>query len=96
MVWELDGPMPILKISKRLVFMDVCLPNYDATPASRLVKASPAKPVLSCSSPVMQKGLLVLQKRIEVRKHFGRIPLLGADEFAGDPAAAVNDISFGD
>src|SRR5882757_3311838 len=35
-------------------------------------------------------------QRVEVGEHFGRIPLLVADDFAGDFAVAVDDVGFGD
>src|SRR5579863_1127552 len=36
------------------------------------------------------------KQRVEVREHFGGVPLLVADDFAGDFAVAIDDVSLGD
>src|SRR5258708_36856631 len=36
------------------------------------------------------------EEGVEVRQHFGGVPLLVADDFAGDFAVPVDDVGFGD
>ena len=36
------------------------------------------------------------EEGVEIGEHVGGVPLLGADDFAGDAAVAVDDVGFGD
>src|SRR5262249_40358221 len=70
------------------------LPNYDATPLAEQGKV----PFEVCVSLVGQGTggeLFLSQNAVEVGEHFGRIPLLGAYEFAGDFAATIDEVAFG-
>jgi hypothetical protein len=42
------------------------------------------------------KELILSEEGVEVGAHIGGVPLLGADDFAGDFAVAVDDVGFGD
>src|SRR5258705_10057662 len=44
----------------------------------------------------MTTGLVLSEEGVEVGAHFGGVPFLGADDFAGDFAVAVHDVGFGD
>ena len=40
------------------------------------------------------RGLGLAEDGVEVGGHFGRVPILGADDFAGDLAVAIDDVGF--